>query len=367
MGQGTGTHGRRDSRQLSRGVTIAAVAHEGLPKGSMFTYNASVSHKRSESPIHEDSRRKIVMQRLMQARPTAGALALAAVTTAFMCSMAVLVAQGGQAAPAGQPPAGNQTAPAPPAPPKPLVPVTASSVIAAPDRYLGETVTMTGIVDEAMSRTTFTVDHDPKTTSDKAILVIARRPLNEEVVADEYVTIIGELIPYDPAEVAKRKDPEFVSDLPADALAKFAGRPVVLATTVFQGSRDLAMRLPPPMTPAEQAFQKVMMAIGPANAAFRKGMAGSNVDLARDNAAVLARSFAEAEQFFRSQRMNEPQRWAQDARKIAETIEKAVVAQNWTGVKAQADNLGKACQTCHAAYRDRYDDGSFRLKRPDSN
>ncbi|MDP1569682.1 MAG: hypothetical protein Q8L86_06735 [Vicinamibacterales bacterium] len=307
------------------------------------------------------------MPRLTQARPTASTLVVAAAATAFICSIAALAAQGGQAAPAaraGQPPAGNQTAPAPPPPPKPLVPVTASSVIAAPDRYLGETVTLTGIVDKAMSITTFTVDHDAKTSSDKSILVIARRTLNEPVVADEYVTVIGELIKYDPAEVAKRKDPAFVSDVPAETLAAFAGRPVVLATTVFQGSRDLAMRLPPPMTPAEEALDKAMKAVGPANGAFRKGMAGSNVELAAKNAAILREAFVESEQFFKAQRMREPERWAVDARRIVESIQKAVAANNWTAVKAEADNLGKACQTCHAAYRDRYDDGSFRLIRP---
>ncbi len=314
----------------------------------------------------------IVMQRLTQARLNARTMAVAAATTAFMISMVALAAQGGQPPPAGQPPAGQQppagakpAPPPPPPPPKPLVPVTASSVIKTPDRYLGETVTMTGIVDEALSMTTFTVDHDMKATSDNAILVIARRTLNEKVVDNEYVTVIGELIKFDPAEVAKRKDPAFVSDLPADQLAKFVGRPVVLATTVFQGSRDLAMRLPPPMTPAEEAFDKVMKAVGPANGAFRKGMAGSNVELARENIVILRNSFAETEKFFRAQRMNEPVKWAQDARRITETIEKQVIAANWTAVKAEADNLGKACQTCHAEYRDRYDDGSFRLKRPD--
>lgn len=312
------------------------------------------------------------MQRLMQARTTAGTLAVAAATTAIMFSMAALAAQGGQPPPAGQPPStakpeAKPTAPAPPPAPKPLVPVTASSVLATPDRYLGETVTMTGIVEAPLSMTTFTVDHDAKAANENAILVIARRELNEKVVANEYVTVIGELIKFDAAEIAKRKDPAFVSDLPADALAKFAGRPVVLATTVFQGSRDLAMRLPPPMTPAEEALDKVMKQVGPANGAFRKGMAGSNVDLARDNAATLTKMFIETEQFFKAQRMNEPEKWAQDARRVTETIEKAVVAQNWTAVKAQAENLGKACQSCHAAYRDRYDDGSFRLKRPGSN
>jgi hypothetical protein len=300
----------------------------------------------------------MVMRRFIQVGPVAATLAMTA-AAALMFSMAGLSAQAGQAQP------GNQTPATPPTPPRPLVPVTASSIMKAPDRYLGETVTMTGVVDRAMSMTTFTVDQDPETKSEDAVLVIARRTLNEKVAEDEYVTVVGELIRYDPAEVATRKDPVFDTQLPADATTAFVGRPVVLATVVFQGSRDIAMRLPPPMTPAEEAFQKVMRAIGPANGAFRKGMAGSNAELAREHLATLRTSFAEAEKFFRSQRVNEAVRWAQDARRVTESIDKAVVGGNWATVKAGADNLAKACATCHDKYRERYDDGSFRVRFPD--
>ncbi|MFP5378909.1 MAG: hypothetical protein ACLGHP_04045, partial [Vicinamibacteria bacterium] len=265
----------------------------------------------------------------------------------------------------GQAPAGNQTAPAPPPAPRPLVPVTAASVMKAPDRYIGETVTLTGIVDRGLSVTTFTVDQNAAQKSDDAVLVIARRELNRPVVEDEYVTIVGELIKYDAAEIAKRTNPAFATHLAADATSAWAGRPVVLATTVFQGSEDIAMRMPPPANPAEEPLDKAMKAIGPANGAFRKGMAASNAELTAKNLAIIRDAFDETERFFRSQRMREPQRWAEDARKVTEGMQKAVAAGNWTAVKAGAENLGKACANCHTPYRDRYDDGTFRLKRPD--
>lgn len=308
------------------------------------------------------------MRRLIEVKPLAAAAA-----AAFMLSIAALGAQGqgGQGAQAGQGPgggqarAGNQTAPAPPPAPKPLVPVTAASVMKAPERFVGETVTLTGVVDRGLSSTTFTVDQDPASKSDNAVLVIARRELNRAVAEDEYVTVVGELIKYDPAAVASRKDPVFRTGLAPEATSAFLGRPVVLATVVFQGSEDIAMRMPPPMNPAEEPLDKAMRAIGPANGAFRKGMAASNVELTAKNLAIIRDAFDETERFFRSQRLREPQRWAEDARRVTEGMQKAVAAGNWTAVKAQADNLGKTCTTCHTTYRDRYDDGSFRLKRPD--
>jgi len=29
-----------------------------------------------------------------------------------------------------------------------------------------------------------------------------------------------------------------------------------------------------------------------------------------------------------------------------------------------AGTLGQSCQSCHAAYRERFDDGSYRIKEP---
>ena len=50
----------------------------------------------------------------------------------------------------------------------------------------------------------------------------------------------------------------------------------------------------------------------------------------------------------------------EDARKQVDSITQEVSAGNWDGVKTSAGTLGQACQSCHGAYRDRMDDGTYR-------
>jgi mono/diheme cytochrome c family protein len=44
------------------------------------------------------------------------------------------------------------------------------------------------------------------------------------------------------------------------------------------------------------------------------------------------------------------------------TIDTAAAAAKWDDVKASAGTLGQKCAACHGAYRERFDDGSFRIK-----
>ena len=71
----------------------------------------------------------------------------------------------------------------------------------------------------------------------------------------------------------------------------------------------------------------------------------------------------EVEQFWKTRRKNDAAQWSQDARKLSENIERSAAAGKWDDVKTHAATLGKACQTCHGAYRERFDDGSFRIKK----
>ena len=102
-----------------------------------------------------------------------------------------------------------------------------------------------------------------------------------------YVTVMGELMKFDPAEVAK-KAKDYKIDLPPEAAAKYAGRPVLIATSVINDKfDDVAKRLPPPLNAEEEAFQKVMRAVGPAAAALRPAVDSSNAEVATKNAAIL--------------------------------------------------------------------------------
>jgi cytochrome c556 len=276
-------------------------------------------------------------------RPVA---ATAAVITILIASLAVRAQQ--------PPPAGS-------AAPKPLVPITASTLAGNPDSFIGEWVSVTGVIEQSLSRLAFSVDQG-KIKSASDILVLAPR-LNSPVDPSTYVTVVGEVVRFDPDAIAK-KSKDYAIDLSPDLVAKYRGRPAVLATSVINSKMvDLAKRLPPPMAADEQAFDNIMKKVGPAFAAVRQADA-SNADATKENTAVLKQAFADTENFWKTKGRADATQWAQDARKHVDAIDHAAAAGHWDEVKSMATTLGQACQSCHTAYRERFDDGSFRIKEP---
>lgn len=240
---------------------------------------------------------------------------------------------------------------------KPLVPLVASTLIAKPDVYYGESVTMMATVDQTLSPTAFSMDQDKAMSEGKDVLVLAPR-LNEPVELNTYVTVIGEVVKFDPAD-AKVKD--LLTGLAPDVLAKYTGRPAIVARSVINPAmNDVARRLPPKMTPEEEAFQKVMQKVGAANGAFRGIIEKSDAAGAKEQSAALKAAFEEAREFFENYDKKDAVGWAQDAFKFSSAIETAAAAGSWDEAKTSAASLGKMCQACHTAYRERYDDGSFR-------
>jgi len=272
-------------------------------------------------------------------------------------------APGGQkpAAPAGQTPAAPATPPGTlPPPTRAIVPVAASSVAAKPDQWVGEYVAMTGIVDASLGTLAFTVDQD-KSKSGSDVLVLAQR-MSDPVAVNTYVTVIGLLMKYDPAEVAA-KSKAHAGELPADTVAKYKGKPVVLATSVVNDRMlDLARFIPPPMTPDEEALQKAMRGLPAASGEMRKGADGSNVDMATKNIASLTAAFTEAETFMKKRGKLDAVKWAADARANVLAVEKAAKSGQWDAAKTAAAAVGGSCGTCHTPYRERLEDGSFRFK-----
>jgi hypothetical protein len=239
---------------------------------------------------------------------------------------------------AQQPPArpsapATPAAPAAPAPAqKPLVPVATNTIAANPDAYYGQAVTITASVEQILSKSSFTVDqrrvgeaamakHAP---TDVLVLVpTIQRPVDLK----SYVTVMGELMKFDPAEFD-----------------------------------DVAKRLPPPLNAEDEAFQKVMRQVGPAAAALRPAVDSSNAEVATRNAAVLQKAFADTEAFWKPKKA-EPTLWAQNARKEVEAVQAAIAAGKWDEAKTHAATVAQACGQCHGVYRERFDDGSFRIKK----
>src|SRR5918993_5354278 len=162
------------------------------------------------------------MQRSTKSASLVAGIALAAFVTSFTAYGQAPQTQkpAAPAAPGTEKPAAQVPAAQPPAapaatPPKPLVPVAASSVAANPDPYVGEFVTMTGAVEANLSKTSFSVDQDKTKPTAKDVLVLAPN-LQKPAEANGYVTVIGQLIKFDPAEVEKSLKGYTIDLSPAD-------------------------------------------------------------------------------------------------------------------------------------------------------
>jgi hypothetical protein len=291
--------------------------------------------------------------------------ACAIVIGSFATQAAQQRGQRGQRGGSEQPPATPAGQPAAPAaaPAKPLIPVAASTLAAHPETYYGERVTMTGTVEQTLGTLVFSVDQDKGKTLDQQILVLAPR-MNAPVAPNTYITVIGEVLAFDSAEVTKRAK-DYPVEVSPEIAAKFKGRPVIFATNVINtAGTDLALRLPPPMTTEELALQKAMKAIAPASAALRADADKMDANLAKEHAAALKLAFAQTEAIWKAKGKADAVQIAADARKLAETIELDAGAAKWDEVKTSAGTLNTKCGACHGVYRERFDDGSFRIKVP---
>jgi cytochrome c556 len=259
----------------------------------------------------------------------------------------------------GGPPEGGAPAP------KPYVPVPTTVLANNPDQYIGENVTLTASVEKILSKSAFSIDqHVKNAPTGNEVLVIAPI-LNGAVEAGKYVTVAGELVKFDPAEIAK-KVKGYQVDLSPDLIEKYRGRPVVIAKVVVNDKMtDLAMRLPPPYADGEKALDDTMKKVGPAAAALRTAVDGSKADVTSQNLTVLKQAFAQTEAFWKMKNVPEAAKIAQDARGHAEAVEKAAAAGDWEAAKKSTASLNQMCGACHNTYRERFDDGSFRIKLPD--
>lgn len=254
-------------------------------------------------------------------------------------------------------------APPPPAgtPPKPLVPVAASSVAANPDPYVGEYVTMTGAVEANLSNTSFSVDQDKTKSTGKDVLVLAPS-LQKQADANGYVTVIGQLIKFDEKDIATKLKDYKIDLSPAD-LAKYKGKPVVLATAVINSAGiDLAKKPIPPMSADDLALQKIMTKLPAAQGAVRKSLDSKDVPGSKEQATLLKDSFAQIEAFWKAKGNEEATKWATEGKNHADSILVNLGMNNIEAAKTSITPLGGTCGSCHGKYRERMEDGTFRIK-----
>jgi hypothetical protein len=245
---------------------------------------------------------------------------------------------------------------------RPMIPMTAASILRNPAAHFGENVSMVAPVETVISKTAFTVDQDATKATGKELLVLAPT-LNTAPQANAYLTVQGEVMRFDKAEIERRAR-GYTVDLPADLIAKFQGQPVVLATAVISPALvDLAKRIPPPITPAELGFRQLMTTINPAFTAIRGGIDQPNAaTMLKDQAAAVKKSFADAETYFKANGPAGAVKLAGDALALATTIDASLAAGKIEDAKTSATSLQQLCATCHGQFRERLDDGSYRIK-----
>lgn len=243
-----------------------------------------------------------------------------------------------------------------------LVPMTASTILRNPDAHVGERVSMMATVEAVVSKTAFTMDQDRTKSTGQELLVIAPG-LTTAPEKNAYLTVQGEVMKFDPAELAK-KAPTYTPDLPADVVTKFRGKPCILATAVVTDKLvDLEKKPIVPMTPAELAFQKLMVTINQGVPAIRTGLDQPNASTAlKDQAAAVKKSFTDVQAYFGANGPAGATKIAGDALALATTIDDSLTAGKIDDAKTAAASLQQICASCHGQYRERLDDGSYRIK-----
>ncbi|TAK19423.1 MAG: hypothetical protein EPO35_00165 [Acidobacteria bacterium] len=249
--------------------------------------------------------------------------------------------------------------PGTPPPPDP-VPTAVSSIVANPAAYTGKVVSVTASVERMVTPTAFIVDQN-RTAAQGEILVIAPA-LYKTPSADAYITVVGELVSFDPAEIAKRL-PAYKLDVPDDVVTKFRGKPAILATALVASDfKDLTKRPPGPMTPDDEKLSAIMKQVSPASAALRTAAGASDAAAVKARAAELKKLFTDAQAVFKARSVMTALIWSSDAIKQADAADAAATAGNWADVTAATTSLTATCTSCHNAHRERQDDGTYRLK-----
>jgi cytochrome c556 len=245
--------------------------------------------------------------------------------------------------------------------PRPLVPMTASTLARDPFPHLGTNVSMMATVEALLSKTVFTVDQDKTKATGQEVVVIAPS-LQAAPVVNAYVTVQGEVIRFEAEEVAK-KAPKYALELTPDLIAKYKGRPAVIATAVIDtGLTDLAKRPIPPPTPTEVAMSGHMKIINSAMGVIRGGLEKPDAAQMKEQVAALKKAFTDTEALFKSGGPAQAAVLAAEAVKAATAMEAAVGTAKWDDVKTTAGSVQSMCATCHGQFRDRMDDGSYRIR-----
>ena len=247
------------------------------------------------------------------------------------------------------------------------MPIATNTILQNPDAYYGRAVTISAGVEQVLSKTAFVIDQRRAVgTSEvkaigKPILVIAPY-LNGQLDQQHYLLMTGQIVKFDEAALA-RVVADYKLDLAPEVSAKYQGQPVLVATSVRNSTYlEIGKKPLPPPGAGEVSLDAVMKTVAPAFADLRTAIQESKTDVVAGDAAKLGPAFTQIEAIWGDLGQRPAAEWAREAHAQVASIETAAAAGNWAAAKTSATALNTLCQNCHAAYRERQEDGTFRIK-----
>jgi len=247
------------------------------------------------------------------------------------------------------------------------LPLATNTILQNPTAYYGKQITISAGVDRMLTPTAFLVDQwkmtGPKEVQPlgKPVLVVAPY-LTNTLDQRNYLIVRGELLKFDTAAIA-RVASEYKLDLGPDLWVKYQGQPILIAASVLNSTyTELAKKPLSPPTPNELALSEAMKTINPAFASLKTAVQASNAADVAKSAAQLKPAFSKTEAVWDEVGQASAGQWARDAQEFIASIEHDAAGGDWEHVKFAANKLNTLCGSCHGAFRDRADDGSFRMK-----
>jgi len=247
-------------------------------------------------------------------------------------------------------------------------PVATNTIAQSPELYFGKPITISAGVQDVLSRSAFVIDQER--AAGGAGVVAVGKPL---LVIAPYLTVAlephshplvrGQLMKFDPAAIG-RAAAGYKLDLSPELIAKYQGQPVLVASSILTSTyKEVAKKPIPPQSAADISMTAAMKAISPTFAALRAATEESKADGVAENAVKLEAALSQAEAIWAGLGEIKGAQWTHDARDATAAIRSAAGAGTWAEANASAGALNQMCQTCHAAYRERQDDGTYRIKR----
>ena len=247
------------------------------------------------------------------------------------------------------------------------VPLATNTILKNPDVYYGKQITVSAGVERMLSKTAFLVDQwkmaGPAEVKPigQPILVVAPY-LTNTLDQKNYLLVRGELLKLDTAALA-RVAADYKLDLGPDLWAAYQGRPMLLAASVINSAyAELAKKPVLPPTASELALDEAMKTISPAFTALMAAADASKSDVVAENAAKLKPAFSQTETIWDTVGQSSAGQWARDAQDFIASIERDAAAGKWDNVKFTAGKLNQVCASCHGTFRDRLEDGTYRMK-----